>query len=237
VSAPGLPEVVASGLTKLYGPSRALAGVSVRFAAGKVACVMGGNGAGKSTLLGILSTLVRPSSGSVSYGQLAGPTLRAAIGLLAHEPMVYGELTAEENLTFFGKLYGVGDLPARVTARLDAVGLTAEARRRPARTYSRGMLQRLALARALFHDPGLLLLDEPFTGLDGQGARSLVASIAEARAHGRVVVVVTHDVVPLGGVCDHVVALRRGKVVLDESRAVPWEATALSAAYAEHGAQ
>jgi heme exporter protein A len=231
-----ITEVVATGLTKLYGPSRALAGVSARFVAGRVSCVMGGNGAGKSTLLGILSTLVRASAGSVAYGEASGPALRAAIGVLAHEPMVYGELSAEENLRFFGQLHDLPGLETLIGARLDAVGLSAEARQRPARTYSRGMMQRLALARALLHDPGLLLLDEPFTGLDGQGARALVETIAAARAAARIVIVVTHDVTPLAGLCDHVLALRRGKVCLDETRPVPWPAADLAAAYLAHGA-
>jgi heme exporter protein A len=213
-------RVTARGLTKLYGRHRALAGVSLSLEPGKLCALLGPNGAGKSTLLGILSTLVRPTSGEVVFeagGQALEPLeVRRGIGVLAHEAMVYGELSAIENLRFFAGLYDVPRADERASQLLDEVGLDQEARVRPARTYSRGMLQRLALARALLHRPRLLLLDEPFTGLDRAGTSALARTLAAARAEGRIVVVVTHDLEALDNVCDHVVVVKRGKLVHDE---------------------
>jgi heme exporter protein A len=210
-------------LTKRYGHHRALAGVDLTLRAGRMCALLGPNGAGKSTLLGILSTLVRPTSGDVSY--LAGDVevqtddrLRREIGLLAHASLCYGELTAVENLEFFGKLYGVADPSARAHTLLDQVGLDAKARARTARTYSRGMMQRLALARALIADPSLLLLDEPFTGLDRGGALTLGQRLGQARAEGAIVLVVTHDLEAIAEVTDHVVVLRRGQVAHVEKK-------------------
>jgi heme exporter protein A len=213
--------VTVTGLTKRYGHQRALAKVDVELRAGSLCAVLGPNGAGKSTLLGILSTLIRPSGGTVRYRTgdadvAGGADLRAQIGVLAHESFVYGELTGTENLEFYGRMYSVAGVRERARALLDEVGLDDRARDRAARTYSRGMLQRLALARALMHAPPLLLLDEPFTGLDRAGSAALARTLARAREDGRVVLVITHDLEALDGVCDHVVVLRRGKVVLDE---------------------
>ncbi len=210
-------------LTKRYGFQRALAGVDLQFRAGALSAVLGPNGAGKSTLLGVLSTLVRPSAGSVAYlrpsGEAApGPALRRAIGVLAHDAFVYGELTGVENLEFYGMLYGVAEREARARALLDEVGLDEAARHRRARTYSRGMTQRLALARALLHDPEVLLLDEPFSGLDRAGAAALSRTLARARESRRVVIVVSHDLEALAGVADHLVVLKRGKVAYDETK-------------------
>jgi ABC-type multidrug transport system ATPase subunit len=223
-------NVTATGLTKLFGRHRALSSVSLELRAGELCALLGPNGAGKSTLVGILSTLVRPTSGDVKYGangELAPRDVRAAIGVLAHESLVYGELTAVENLTFWGTLYDVRSLDRRAEMLLDEVGLDAAARVRPARTYSRGMLQRLALARALLHEPRLLLLDEPFTGLDREGSAALARTLASAKKDGRIVLVVTHDLEAIAGLCDHVVVLRRGKVSLDERRAEPYSYTEL----------
>jgi heme exporter protein A len=212
-----LSRVAVRKVGKRFGQHRALANVDVELAAGEVCALLGPNGAGKSTLLGILSTLVRPSSGDVSYHQgdaavAADDRLRREIGLLAHSSLCYGELTAVENLVFFGGLYGVADPKARATALLDQVGLEEKARDRPARTYSRGMMQRLALARALVAEPSLLLLDEPFTGLDRGGALSLGTRLGQARAEGAIVLVITHDLEAIAEVTDHVVVLRRGQV-------------------------
>lgn len=212
-----LSRVAVRKVGKRFGQHRALANVDVELAAGEVCALLGPNGAGKSTLLGILSTLVRPSSGDVSYvqGDVAvepNDRLRREIGLLAHASLCYGELTAVENLVFFAGLYGVADPEARAKELLDQVGLDEKARDRPARTYSRGMTQRLALARALVANPSLLLLDEPFTGLDRGGALALGKRLGQARAEGAIVLVVTHDLEAIAEVTDHVVVLRRGQV-------------------------
>jgi len=220
----GIDQVRATKLGKRFGQHRALAGLDLQLEAGRVCAVLGHNGAGKTTLIGILSTLMRQSSGEVEYstgGEVvtAGEVLRREIGLLAHATLCYGELSAVENLMFFAGLYGVQDARARVTELLDQVGLDERARARPARTFSRGMWQRLALARALLARPSLVLLDEPFTGLDRGGALALGQQLAEVKASGAIVVVVTHDLEAIAGVTDHVVVLRAGKLVHEERTA------------------
>jgi heme exporter protein A len=218
-----LTRVTAAKVAKRYGHQRALAGIDVELDAGSVCALLGPNGAGKTTLLGVLSTLVRASSGEVRYLDGAGARtiddgLRRDIGVLAHASLCYGELDAVENLEFFGRLYDLPDLSARAQALLDEVGLDARARRRAARTYSRGMLQRLALARALLARPSLLLLDEPFTGLDRGGALALGERLAAVKAQGAIVLVVTHDLEAIAQITDHVVVLRRGLVAFDQRR-------------------
>jgi heme exporter protein A len=205
------------GLGKRFGHHRALAGVELSLAAGEVCALRGPNGAGKSTLLSILSTLMRPTAGDVRYVGDGGPRpvddrLRGEIGLLAHASLCYGELSAIENLVFFAGLYGVADAERRARVLLVEVGLEPRARDQPARNYSRGMLQRLALARALLARPSLLLLDEPFTGLDRDGAQALGARLGRAKAEGAIVLVVTHDLEAIAGVTDHAVVLRGGKI-------------------------
>ena len=165
-------------------------GVSLELPRGSMCALLGHNGAGKTTLLGILSTLVRPSDGTrraTARGGAAidGEEVRREIGMLAHASLCYGELTARENLELFAGLYDVDGSAAAIDAMLDRVGLEPRARDRAARTYSRGMLQRLALARALLTKPSLLLLDEPFTGLDRGGALALGAQLGELRDERR----------------------------------------------------
>jgi ABC-type multidrug transport system ATPase subunit len=219
---------------KIYGGHRALAGVSAAFQPGRVAAVLGPNGAGKTTLLGILSTLVAPTSGEVRWGpdRLGhGSPLRARIGYVGHDPGLYGDLTALENLTLFAALYGVRQARARAEALLARVGLSDAAPSAPARTFSRGMLQRLALARALTHDPALLLFDEPSAALDPAGADWLARELGAERAAGRVVVLVTHDLEAAAAVANQVVILRRGRVVFDETPTGGFGAAALRATY------
>ena len=202
---------------KRYGTERALAAVSLEFRSGSMCALLGHNGAGKTTLLGIVSTLVRPTAGAVTYWQddraITGADVRREIGLLAHASLIYAELSAIENLELVAGLYGIS---ADISAILDQVGLDKRARERAARTYSRGMVQRLALARALLTKPSLLLLDEPFTGLDRDGALALGAQLGELKAAGTIVVVVTHDLEAIAGRTDHVAILRRGQLVCDE---------------------
>ncbi len=201
---------------KVFGRHAALAGVSARFAAGEVSLLMGPNGAGKSTLLGILSTASQPSSGEVLFGELdhkqASRQVSQRVGLLSHSPLLYPELSARENLLFFARLYGRQDAKGWVERWLEQVALT-HAAKRPVRLLSHGMKQRVALGRALLHDPDLLLLDEPFTGLDRAGVELLRDEIARARRAKRIVIVVTHDVDAVDGLCDQLVVLRRGRVV------------------------
>jgi heme exporter protein A len=213
-----IEEVSIRGVTKRYGSERALANVSLQLRGASVCALLGHNGAGKSTLIGILSTLVQPTSGAVEYrsgavASVSGPELRREIGLLAHSSLCYAELSAVENLVFFARLYGLDLDLASAEQRLAEVGLVASAHHRIARTYSRGMWQRLALARALLAQPSLVLLDEPFTGLDRGGALALGKSLGALKSTGALVVVVTHDLEAIAELTDHVVVLRRGAVV------------------------
>ena len=234
-----IDAVAIRGLTKRYGATRVLANVNMELRAGSLCALLGPNGAGKTTLLGIVSTLVRPSSGEVAYragstAVPAGGALRRAIGVLAHDSFLYGGLTAEENLAFYARLYEIADGARRASALLDEVGLAEEARRRPVRTYSRGMVQRVALARALLHDPPVLLLDEPFTGIDRTGAAALARTLARAVERGCVCLVVSHDLEALAGIADHVAVLRRGKLEHEERRAGGFGEQELKELYHRH---
>lgn len=214
----GLTRVEIKKVAKRYGTERALAGVSLELRAGSMCALLGHNGAGKTTLLGLLSTLVRPNSGTIVYEEsgkaIDGEDVRRQIGMLAHASLCYSELSAVENLELFAGLYDIAG--ADISALLDRVGLEPRARTRPSRTYSRGMIQRLALARALLTKPSLLLLDEPFTGLDRGGALALGAQLGELKAGGAIVVVVTHDLEAIADRTDHLAILRRGSLVFEE---------------------
>src|SRR5688500_875242 len=214
-------------VAKRYGSARALAGVTLELRAGSMCALLGHNGAGKTTLLGVLSTLVRPTGGAVTYRSggkaVEAEDVRREIGMLAHQSLCYAELSAIENLELFAGLYSVDGSAAAIKAVLDRVGLAERARARPSRTYSRGMVQRLALARALLTKPSLLLLDEPFTGLDRGGALSLGEQLGELRAAGAIVVVVTHDLEAIAGRTDHVAILRRGGLVHEDRGTYSYE--------------
>ncbi|MCZ7681476.1 MAG: ABC transporter ATP-binding protein [Sandaracinaceae bacterium] len=206
--------VHATGLVKVYGPTRALVGVDARFDAGVVTAVEGPNGSGKSTLLGLLAQLMRPTRGEILYGDRArgGSELRARIGVLAHAPMIYPDLTGIENLRLYARLHELTDPEGRVRALVERfeIGRWGE---RPARTYSRGQLQRISLARALVHSPRLLLLDEPSTGLDVAAVERLERAVEEERARGAIVVLVTHDAGLSDRLAQRRIRLDRGKVV------------------------
>ncbi len=198
-------------VSRHFGRRRVLNGVTLRCEAGEIVALLGPNGAGKSTLLSIAATLLQPTSGAVRYGNhpasSSGAALRGRIGLLGHDLYVYPELTAAENLTFFGRLYEVRDLASRVAAALDRAGLAR--RDDPVGRYSRGMRQRLALERALLHEPRLVLLDEPFTGLDDAATGALRLRLGELRDAGCIVVLTTHDLETIDGLVDRAVLLQR----------------------------
>ena len=218
---PPFDHVTAKDLTRVYGPTRALAGVSLTLHAGEVTVLEGPNGAGKSTLLAVLATLARPSSGTVSFGEFDPredlDVIRPAIGLVAHEALVYPDLTARESLDLFARLYALPDVSTTVTQALERGGLKDIADR-PARTFSRGQLQRLALARAQLHDPVLLLFDEPTTGLDSASTERVVTAIIAARAAGKIIALVTHDHALAERVGDVRVFLERGRIVRTEKK-------------------
>ena len=232
-----LERVEISKVAKRYGSERALAGVTLELRKGTMCALLGHNGAGKTTLLGVLSTLVRPNAGEVHYKagekKVEGDELRRQIGMLAHSSLCYAELSAIENLEFIAGLYGVDGSEKTLHAVLDQVGLEKRARTRAARTYSRGMLQRLALARALLTKPSLLLLDEPFTGLDRDGALNLGNQLGALKEGGAIVVVVTHDLEAIAGKTDHLAILRRGALVF-EDRAATYSYEQLKDLYHQH---
>jgi heme exporter protein A len=224
-------------VSKTYGRHRALTDVSLSFLPAQVASVLGPNGAGKSTMLGILSTLLPPTTGTVSWGSdrlSRSSSLRSRIGYVGHEPGVYGDLTARENLRLFASLYGYGDADARARALQERVGLSDVRSDAPARTFSRGMQQRLSLARALLGEPDLLLFDEPGSALDPAGAAWLASVITTEREAGRMVILVTHDLDAAAAVAEHVIILRRGRVALDRSQPQGFRPDDLRALYAEH---
>ncbi|MEO8214492.1 MAG: ABC transporter ATP-binding protein [Myxococcales bacterium] len=228
--------LLVEGVGRTFGRRRALVDVSTTMRPGEITAVVGPNGAGKSTLLAILATLVGPTSGAVRWGDVVlrkGCAARAYLGYVGHEPGLYMDLGALANLELFCRLYGLDDPPRRSRALLDRVGLREAADDVPVRTFSRGMLQRVALARALLHQPSILLFDEPGSALDPAGATWLAGELGRERSAGRVVVLVTHDLDAAGALAEHLIILRRGRVVCDERRPAPWGAIAVRAAYAE----
>lgn len=206
-------------VTRTFGRRRALNRVSFACCAGEIVALLGPNGAGKSTLLSITATLLEPTSGTVLYGaqsaRNAGGALRGRIGLLGHDLYVYPELSPAENLQFFGRLYGVGDMGRRVDAALERAELSHR-RDDPVSGFSRGMRQRLALERALFHDPRLVLLDEPFTGLDDAATAALRRRLEGLKASGAIVLVTTHDLETIEAVMDRAVMLQNGRLATIE---------------------
>lgn len=212
--------VEAQGLVKQFGSRRGLDGVDLVVPKGAFLSIFGPNGAGKTTLLRELALLARPTRGSLRLlgtDALAEPeALRSRIGLISHKSMLYGDLTARENLEFFASLYGPVD-----GARIDELLRLAELDHRRndcVRTYSRGMQQRLSIARALVNDPELVLLDEPYSGLDPHAMELFDELIGRVRA-GRTFVMVSHDLAKGYAMCTHALVLARGKVVVCAEKA------------------
>jgi heme exporter protein A len=209
-------------VTRNFGRRRALNRVSLTCRAGEIVALLGPNGAGKSTLLSIAATLLSPSAGTVRYGthtaRDGGAPLRGRIGFLAHDLFVYPELSAAENLTFFARLHGLRDVGALVEAALRRAGLH-DRRDDPAVTFSRGMRQRLAIERALLHAPRLVLLDEPFTGLDDAAVEAVGPRLSALRAAGGIVLLTTHDLEVAERVADRALMLSGGRLeAIDMSR-------------------
>jgi heme ABC exporter ATP-binding subunit CcmA len=210
MSSIGAVEV--KGVTRLYGATVALRGVSTRFERGKITLIEGHNGSGKTTLLNILSTAVKPTAGSVSWEPFGEQPdeARGHIGWLGHDALVYPDLPGLTNLAWAARLYGLGpEALGQITQRM---GLGAFARR-PVRTMSRGQRQRIALARALLHRPSLLLLDEPTTGLDHEGVDLLIRIVREEAEGGAVVVLIAHDATLAARLGAGVLRLAGGRVV------------------------
>jgi ABC-type multidrug transport system ATPase subunit len=209
-------QVTADDVSRHFGRRRALSRISFRANRGTILGLLGPNGAGKSTMIALLATLMRPSEGDIRYGphtsKATGAFLRRAIGILGHDLFLYPELTARENLTFFAGLYGADDARAAATAALERAGL-ADRGDDAIGSFSRGMRQRVALERALIHGPRLVLLDEPFTGLDDASAAALVARLRSLREEGAIVVLATHDLDLADGLLDSALFLRDGRMV------------------------
>lgn len=208
-------DIAVHNLSKTFGTRKALDGVSFEVPRGAFLSVFGPNGAGKTTLLRILATLSRPSRGTLTMLEtdaLQKPEdLRGSIGFISHQPLVYGDLSALENLVFYGRLYGADDVENKAKELLALVELDHRAND-AARTFSRGMMQRLSLARALINDPQIILLDEPYSGLDPHATFVLDSLISRIR-EGKTFVMVSHDLERGHALCTHALLLDRGKVV------------------------
>ena len=206
------------GLVKSFGHTYALRDVDLKVGEGQFLTIVGPNGAGKTTLLRILATLLKPTSGLVNIDGLhlasRSDEIRRRIGFVSHQSLTYDKLTVEENLRFYGRLYDVVGLEERVDSLLQLVGLRAR-RHDPARTLSRGMQQRLSIARAIIHQPSLLLLDEPYTGLDQQAAEMLRTLLQTVNEESRTVVMTTHNLQRAVELCDTVAILTSGRIVCE----------------------
>ena len=216
----GDEAVVLEQVSKRFGQTTALTPIDLRVDPGQFVLLAGGNGAGKSTLLRLLAGLTRPSSGRVRV--LGGDPIREApvrrrVGLLAHQTLLYDDLTARENLLFYARLYELPKRPSLVDRALDEAGLTKRGQHR-VRTFSRGMKQRLALARATLHNPPLLLLDEPFTGLDTSAVQALTERLQGLRRQGSTCLLVTHRLDTALPLMDRLVVVKRGQACYDATR-------------------
>ena len=211
-------------VARYFGRRKALTNVTFTCESGEIVGLLGPNGAGKSTLLNILATLLSPSKGTITYGdrtaESGGADIRARIGMLGHDLFLYPELTARENLTFFAQLYGLPDVPRVVSHALEQSGLSARADDFVS-GFSRGMRQRVALERALLHDPRLILLDEPFTGLDQESAAALVSRLRNRQQAGCLIVLATHDLEIADRLLTRAIFLIDGKPVADAGGSRP----------------
>jgi len=207
------------GLTKRFAGHVALHDIDLNIEQGEFVIILGPNGAGKTTLLKILETLVRPSYGSIKIGGLelsrSAVEIRKKIGAISHESYLYDDLTVEENLHFYGKMYGLpeSELTVRIQTLLEQLHLEQRCMDRVS-TLSRGMKQRLSIARSLIHDPDIILMDEPYTGLDLQSACDLDKMLLE-NSRKVTVLMVTHDLERAFVICDRVIILSAGKIAVD----------------------
>src|SRR2546421_12843883 len=216
------PLLAIAGLKKSFDLKSVLRGIDLVVESGERVALVGANGAGKTTLLRILACLTEPSSGSARIDGWDivrdAQQVRRLVGFVAHQPYLYDELTALENLYFFGKMYSVKNIQERATLLLDKVGLEKSARERVA-VLSRGQVQRLSLARALLHSPHHLLLDEPDTGLDQEGRDLVEALLAEHTARGGTILFTTHQLERALQLSDSIIMLNKGRIVFQKKRA------------------
>jgi heme exporter protein A len=214
--------IEARQLTKSFGPRTALAGVDLSIGAGEFVTLVGPNGAGKTTLLRILATLSRPSSGTLCIMGLdpsrQGEQARRRIGFLSHRTLLYDDLTAEQNLRFYARMYDLSPDSGRVESLLEQVGLGLR-RHDLVQAFSRGMRQRLAVARSVLHRPQVLLLDEPYTGLDPQAVDMLASLLSRLAGEGCAVLLTTHRLGRGLATGERVLVLHEGRIVYDRPRA------------------
>lgn len=213
--------ITVTKLVKRFGLKTILRGVDFEVQPGEFVALLGPNGAGKTTFLRILASLSRPSLGEVNIAGFKLPEdsaqVRARLGVVSHLPLLYGDLTAEENLRFYARMYGITNSQLRITEVLEMVGL--ESRRRDlVRTYSRGMQQRLAIGRAVLHDPEIMLFDEPYTGLDQDASSMLDVVLKTVAAQGRTVVMTSHDLVRAEELATRFDILSRGIIAASATR-------------------
>ena len=209
------PVIVLDNLVKFFGRFAAIRGISASFAPGRLYVVLGDNGAGKSTLLRMVAGLMEPSQGGFTLlGTNNHREVAHRVGYMGHAPLLYDELSGMENLRYFAGLYGLNDDTVCRKA-MQMVGLDSELSRRVGQ-YSQGMRQRLSLARAVLHDPELMLLDEPFSNVDVHSAREMAAVLGRVRDKGKTIFVVTHQAALMEGVADEFVHMAAGQIVARE---------------------
>ncbi|HET7458310.1 MAG TPA: heme ABC exporter ATP-binding protein CcmA [Gemmatimonadaceae bacterium] len=224
--------IEAVGLSREFGGRRVVDDVSLRVSAGECLSLFGPNGAGKTTLLRMLAGLLRPTSGHARIGGVvldAEPAARSRVGIISHQSMLYAALTARENVEFAARLYGVARPREAALGALERMRI-ADRADSPVRLLSRGLQQRVSVARAIVHDPRVVLLDEPYTGLDEVGAAALTETLRELKAAGAALVVVTHNLSEGLAIATHAAIMRRGRIERHEARASVNEA-AYAAAY------
>ena len=215
MSSGDIPIIRVNNLVKRFGLKTVLRGLNFQVGKGEFVALLGPNGAGKTTFLRILASLSRPAAGRVIVAGYNLPSQAAAvrrqIGVVSHLPLLYGDLTAEENFRFYARMYGIPNLDGRIDDVLELVGLSAR-RRDLVRTFSRGMQQRLAIGRAVLHDPEIMLFDEPHTGLDQDACAMLEDVLQEVAARGRTVVMTSHNLSRAAGLASRFDVISRGVI-------------------------
>ena len=213
--------IVVKKLVKRFGLKTVLRGLNFEVQDGEFVALLGPNGSGKTTFLRILSSLARATSGEISVAGFPLPgqasAVRRNLGVVSHLPLLYGDLTAEENLRFYGRMYGISNLNQRIDQVLELVGLLPR-RRELVRTFSRGMQQRLAIGRATLHDPEVLLFDEPHTGLDQDACDMLDRLLREVSGQGRTIVMTSHDLSRVEDLASRFDVLSRGVITSSAER-------------------
>jgi len=212
-----VPLLRLSKITKKFGAIRAVWNVDLEISRGDFLAIFGPNGAGKTTLLRVIASLTQPTNGEIVFAFQGDNRRRDGVGYVSHLSLLYNELTGIENLLFYARLYGIQKAQDRAAEMLAKMGLE-EARNQLTREYSRGMKQRLTLARALLHEPQLLLLDEPYTGLDQHGSRLFTEVLSGLKDEGRTILLVTHNLGEGLELCNRVIIQNRGELVFQAPR-------------------